>query len=135
MPTTAPMRNPSRIPFFTQAFTRQPVGELTSGSAARMLPSFSPSLNVWKCRKCSPSYRSGGLSKSDSICVCNMLVSHEAQAFEHAADFLLVFRLGGEKREPPHRLQQTHRSHGGLHGNGVRFNEISFHQGQISALQ
>ena len=31
----SPIRNPSRMPFFTQAFTRQPVGEPASGSAAR----------------------------------------------------------------------------------------------------
>ena len=35
MSMTAPMRKPSRIPFFTQALTRQPVGEAASGSAAR----------------------------------------------------------------------------------------------------
>src|ERR1700733_12423361 len=42
--TTAPMRNPSRIPFFTQPFTRQPTGDAPSGSAARTEPSFSASL-------------------------------------------------------------------------------------------
>ena len=37
--TMPPMRKPSRMPFFTQAFTRQPVGAERSGSAARMRPS------------------------------------------------------------------------------------------------
>ena len=41
MSTTAPMRNPSRMPFFTQAFTRQPLCADASGSAARIAPAFS----------------------------------------------------------------------------------------------
>ncbi len=36
-PPSSPMRNPSRMPFFTQAFTRHPVLAEVSGSAARML--------------------------------------------------------------------------------------------------
>src|ERR1700722_4876940 len=33
-----PRRNPSRMPCFTQALTRQPVGELGSGEAERSCP-------------------------------------------------------------------------------------------------
>ena len=47
MSTMAPMRNPSRMPFFTQPFTRQPPGDAASGSAARTVPAFSASLNSW----------------------------------------------------------------------------------------
>src|SRR5579883_1494507 len=43
--TMEPMRKPRRIPFLTQALTRQTVGEEGSGSAARMVPSFKP---CWK---------------------------------------------------------------------------------------
>jgi len=42
MLTSAPMRKPSRIPRFTHAFTRHPVGESASGSAARRMPSSIP---------------------------------------------------------------------------------------------
>src|SRR5690349_1773899 len=112
MATTAPMRKPSRMPFLTQLFTRQPVGELASGSAARILPSFNPSLNFWKRRECSWVYRSGGLSKSDSICSGNMPLSDEAQTFQHAADFLFVFGTRRTEWKPPDRLEQTHRRHG-----------------------
>ena len=51
--TTAPMRKPSRIPFFTQAFTRQPVCAEASGSAARICPAFRACLNRAKSSKCS----------------------------------------------------------------------------------
>src|SRR5712692_1159578 len=40
MSTTAPIRNPSRIPFLTQPFTRQPLLADVSGSAARARPAF-----------------------------------------------------------------------------------------------
>ena len=43
--TMEPMRKPRRIPFFTQALVRQPVGEAGSGSAARIVPRFRDSLN------------------------------------------------------------------------------------------
>ena len=43
--TTAPMRNPSRMPFLTQPFTRQPLLARASGSAARTEPLLSAALN------------------------------------------------------------------------------------------
>ena len=51
--TIAPMRKPSRTPFFTQALTRQPEGCAESGSAARIAPAFSASLKRWNSEKCS----------------------------------------------------------------------------------
>ena len=53
MSTIAPMRNPSRMPFFTQVFTRQPLRADASGSAERIAPSFSACLNRSKSAKCS----------------------------------------------------------------------------------
>src|ERR1700733_3401795 len=49
--TIAPIRNPRRMPFFTQGFTRQPDGEDASGCAARSSPSFSASLNFRNSRR------------------------------------------------------------------------------------
>src|SRR4051794_6059128 len=46
--TTIDIRNPRRIPFFTQGLTRQPVRADESGSAARISPEFSFCLNAWK---------------------------------------------------------------------------------------
>src|SRR5260370_41332897 len=112
MGTIAPIRKPSRMPFLTQPFTRQPLGEAVSGSAARMLPSFSPSLNCWNSRRCLSLYRSGGLSKSDSICSGNMPLSHEAKTLEHAADFLLVVRPRRTQRKPAYQLEHRHLSLG-----------------------
>src|SRR5260370_7129784 len=117
MATIAPMQKPRRMPFLTQLFTRQPLGEAVSGSAARMLPSFSPSLNCWNSCRCLSLYRSGGLSKSDSICSGNMPLSHEAKTLEHAADFLLVFRTRRTKRKAPYRLHPSHSRHVPLHRN------------------
>ena len=53
MSTIPPMRNPSRIPFFTHGLTRQPVFEDESGSAARTAPVFSASLRRANSAKCS----------------------------------------------------------------------------------
>jgi len=53
--TVAPMRNPSKIPFFTQAFALHPLFVDASGSAARTSPQFSAALNASNSRKCSSS--------------------------------------------------------------------------------
>ena len=55
--TIEPMRKPSRMPFLTQAFTRQPVFEEASGSAERIAPAFRASLNRSKRPKVSFSVR------------------------------------------------------------------------------
>ena len=60
MSTLLPMRNPTRIPRFTQALTLQPCGEaLGSGSAALMLPVFRPALNSRNVSRSWCEYASG----------------------------------------------------------------------------
>src|SRR6185437_16328139 len=106
--TIAPIRKPSRIPFFTQALTRQPVGAVESGSAARTSPRFSASLNARNNAKCSWVYCAGGASNSCSICDgCMHSLGNQVQRREHAANPRLIFCARRNQRQPPHRLQQV----------------------------
>src|ERR1700733_9476656 len=52
--SSAPRRKPSRIPCLTQAFTRQPVGEAASGSAARTSPASSAERSARKVVRAEP---------------------------------------------------------------------------------
>src|SRR2546425_2590800 len=113
-----PMRKPSRMPFLTQALARQPVLEDESGSAARISPRFSASLNSRKRRKCSSVYCAGGSSNSRSICDGNMRSLGEPQRFENAADARTIFRLGWNERQPPHGFEQAHSAIAAFTGNG-----------------
>src|ERR1700681_2874877 len=93
-----PIRKPSRMPFLTHAFTRQPLGITdASGSAARMFPAFNCCLNSEKSEKCSGVYCRGGLSKILSISCCKLVRprrGHQADRFEHPLDLLLARGLG-----------------------------------------
>src|SRR5277367_1014964 len=139
MSVMAPMRKPRRMPFFTQALTRQPDGDFSSGSAARASPAFNASLNDWKSAKCAGRYFAGGWSKSCSmscsICCCGMHLPQEADGFEYAADFFQVFDFGRHEREAPDRLEQAHFGHSGFGGAGIGFDEIHFHEREIFFLQ
>ena len=118
MSVMTPMRNPRRMPFFTQLLTRQPEGSFSSGSAARTSPAFSASLKDWKSAACAGRYFSGGWSKSCSmscsICSCSMHLPQEASGFEHATDFLQTFCFGSYERETPDWFEQAHFGHGGF---------------------
>src|SRR5271154_3898336 len=131
MSVTAPMRNPSRMPFFTQALTRQPDGDFSSGSAARTSPAFRASLNDWNSARCRGRYLAGGWSKicsmSCSICCCSMHLPHESDGFENVPDFFQVFDFRRHERETPDGLEQAHFGHGGFGGAGIGFDEIHFH--------
>src|SRR3982074_1439327 len=48
--TIVPIRNPTRIPFFTQVLTRHPERADRSGSAARASPEFKEFLKSWNRR-------------------------------------------------------------------------------------
>src|SRR5579872_6688604 len=126
--TVAPIRNPSRMPFFTQALTRQPFGALASGSAARTSPALSASLNCRNNATCFSEYEPGFSSKSRSISACSISLPDQADAFEHAANLCHVLHLWRDERQAPDGLKQTHRSHGGFHGNRIRFDEVHLHQ-------
>src|ERR1700683_3095492 len=136
MSTTAPMRNPSRMPFLTQPFTRQPLFAPVSGSAARTVPAFSAALNSWNRRKWSSVYVSGFSSKSLSISSRNAHspVRNEAKRLEHFFDPGEILGLGRAHGKAVKRLEESHESHGGLYGDGIRFDEIDFHERQIFAL-
>ena len=49
--TIEPIRKPTRMPFLTQPFTRQPLGSAASGSAARIAPAFSACFEVGEQRE------------------------------------------------------------------------------------
>src|SRR5450432_358962 len=98
--TTSLIRKPSRIPFFTQAFTRQPVGEDASGSAARCSPRLSAPLNAANNAKCSVVYAVGGVSNSASIRDGSMSTLDQIYTFQHCADARLIFRFGCNQRQP-----------------------------------
>src|SRR5271156_2931856 len=131
MSVITPMRNPRRMPFFTQALTRQPDDDCSSGSAARTSPAFSASLKDWNSAKCRGRYLAGGWSKicsmSCSICCCSMHLPHEADGFEYVADFFEIVDSWRHEWEPPHWLEQAHFGHGGFGGAGIGFDEIHFH--------
>src|SRR5262249_30724252 len=110
-----PMRKPSRIPFFTQAFTRHPVGADASGSAARASPEFSAARKRANRRRPSSEYASGARSNRVSICWASWEASsagmhapvgkHSTGA-QHIFDLLLIGGAGRDQRQPPDRLQQ-----------------------------
>src|ERR1039458_4306191 len=85
MSTLMPMRKPTRMPFLTQALTRQPVAVAGSGSAARMRPAVSAMRKAAKTPLSSGVYSAGLLSKSRSISA--RMVYQESRGFEHALDF------------------------------------------------
>src|SRR5258708_30068328 len=79
---TVPIRNPSRMPFFTHGFTRQPNFDAGSGSAARTEPEFRASRNAWKIWKCSLEYGADEVSKSSSTCSGSMDLLNEPERCE-----------------------------------------------------
>src|SRR6266478_8373989 len=81
--TALPMRKPSKIPFFTQALTRQPVSDAGSGSAARTSPRFRAPLKDSKVRRCSSVYCGGGKSNSCSISDGSIGFLDEAERFQN----------------------------------------------------
>src|SRR5580765_8566217 len=100
MSMLTPMRNPSRMPFFTQALTRQPVGLAASGSAARNSPRSIAARKLSKSARWAAVYAAGLLSKSCSISVC---MGHtESAGFEHLFDFGLTGGGGRDERQAPH---------------------------------
>src|SRR5215510_1481625 len=133
-----PMRNPSRIPFFTQGFTRQPVRERSSGSAERTAPLFSASLNCSKTMRCSSEYPSGGWSNSASMRDANGSGNggplSELQRFQYSLNALEILPFGSNHGQAPHRIEHAHQSERGLHRDWVGLDKIDFHQRQIAAV-
>src|SRR5439155_13023374 len=110
----APMRKPSRIPFFTQGSARQPLFVAASGSAARICPLLRASLNSRNSWKCCSVKCSGGSSKRRSTCDDSMRFLEETQRGEDGANARLIFRFGRYERKTPDWFEQTHFREGRL---------------------
>src|ERR1039458_1089289 len=104
MSTLMPMRKPTRMPFLTQALTRQPVAVAGSGSAARLLPSAGAVRNAPKTPLSSGVSSAGLLSKSRSISAC--MVYQETRGFEHGLDFGQAGLAGRDHGKPPDRSEE-----------------------------
>src|ERR1700691_4448051 len=135
MSAMAPMRKPSRMPFFTQALTRHPEGDFSSGWAARSSPAFSASLKDWNSAVCAGRYFAGGCSNSCLIFCPSMHLPQQADGFKHSADFFEIFDFGRHERKTPDGLKQAHFSHRGFGWAGIGFDEIDFHEREIDFLQ
>src|SRR5579884_2440239 len=120
MSTMTPIRNPSKMPFLTQVFTRHPVADEGSGSAARIKPWFRACLNPSKTRKSSSVYCGGGVSKRvatrvskahnglEPVCSLSRMdraLRQQAHALQHLFDFGLICRSGRDQRQTPGRLE------------------------------
>src|SRR5579883_681875 len=132
--TMAPMRKPSRIPFFTHALTRQPVGEAASGWAARTRPALRAARKSSKRRKSSGAYCAGGLSNSRSISACNGHLPEQSGRFQHLLDPREIGRRRRAHRQTVDRLQQAHERQRRLDRDGIRFHEVDVHQRQVFRL-
>ena len=129
MSTTAPMRNPSRIPFFTHALTRQPVGEAASGSAARTSPRLTAALNSRKSRKMllrciEPEARQTIAQFAVAACTLSsdarqvlvrMQLSRAIERFQHGANARFDFPLSAQRAANANRFEQAHLRHRRLH--------------------
>src|ERR1700752_5090475 len=141
MSTMAPMRKPTRMPFFTHAFVRQPGECDASGSAERMRPELSSPLNERKSARSSSEYRVGFASNRASICfssssaaVGNVGPFEKSEGFQHGANLREIFRSRRHKRQTENGFEQPHFRHGRFHGPWVRFDEVHFEQRQPLAL-
>src|ERR1039458_5627274 len=128
MSTLMPMRKPTRMPFLTQALTRQPVAVAGSGSAARMRPAVSAMRKAAKPPLSSGVYSAGLLSKSRSISA--RMVYQESRGFEHALDFGQAGLAGRHHGKAPDGLQEAHQRHRGFHRDGIGLHEVDVHEGQ-----
>src|SRR5579863_4230691 len=119
MSTTVPIRKPSRMPFLTQIFTRQPAAALASGSAERIVPSFNACLKRAKSAKCSSVNLDGFSSNSFSISVRMHAPAQHPARLQHG------FYPGSARfrrrrhGKTPHRLEQAHHGHGRFDGLGI----------------
>src|ERR1035438_236445 len=141
-----PMRNPSRMPFLTQALTRQPVAAAASGSAARTMPALRAARNFTKSARWAAVYAEGFWSKSCSMSVCIIASSRDQSRDRQGAVFLLMHQqprrrqdsldfgqvgpAGRHHGKAPDGLHEAHQGHRGFHRNGVGLHEVDVHEGQ-----
>src|ERR1035437_7642657 len=130
MSILTPMRNRSRMPFFTHGLTRQPVAAAGSGSAARMLPAVRAARNCVNSSRSAAVSAAGLWSKRFSILARNGSPSEQPGGLQHAFDFTQVVLAGWHHGEAPYGFQQTHQRHRGFHRNGVGLHEVDIHEGE-----
>ena len=127
--TMAPMRKPSKIPFFTQALTRQPVGE----AAIRLRRAhFAAIQRVLELAK-EPEMFFAVLRRRLVKQPLNLLRQHalSRQVLEMPARRESALRFPPSARTSGRRhtgSEQTHFRHRRLHRNRIRLHEVYFHQ-------
>src|SRR5579883_2146273 len=109
------------MPFLTQAFTFQPVGDVGSGSAARMRPSFRPDLSWVKASKASSPYSAVWREKSSSI-FCSRFVT----VLSSARSSPLCFKLLNHRRS---------KFFGGIFPTQVRRSDAAFSRNRLQCLE
>ena len=141
------MRNPSRIPRFTHAFTRQPVGAAASGSAERNVPASSAARSSRNaCHRVLIAYRSGPCGKVPlnpcfQTLSCHDLTSIVASGLRQpklvpaaspasAASPRVTGTIGSRSVSSHAPHQRQHR----LHRRRARLPEVRLHQPEVLAV-
>ena len=153
MSTMSPKRKPSRMPCFTQALTRQPVGDDGIGlrrahlagrqlvaqaqeRLARLLPRRAASL-----LEESGDARVDEIRSSDVAGSCSARLTTRAAApsiFSCCRTRIDLLARGGARRHQRQTialLEQPHRRHRRLYGNRIRFDEVDLHERQQPRVQ
>src|SRR5260370_38840711 len=133
MSTSAPMRNPKRMPRLTHGLTRQVAGGRRS--AARIVPRARASRNSAKRARSAALYSRASAPASASIASRSDMRggARQAQLVQHGPQPGAGLLLHGDERQPKVLLEHTHDRESGLHGTGVRFDEVGFHERQQPA--
>ena len=135
-PRSMPMRKPTRIPFFTQALVRQPLGlrrvGLGRAHAARV------QFFLECAEKLAILFRvARGLGVEQSFDLLFKLaqlrfatwtLSRSARDSSTARIFARFSDARRHQRQPEHGLEQSHLRHRRFHRRGIRFDEIHFQQ-------
>ena len=124
MSTIAPRRKPSRMPFFTQPLTRQPVLAAGVGLGGADRAGVQGALELVE----EAEVLFGVLRRL----VVEELLRFVAEAFEQVRglrapgeSWLRSLGCGAHMRQPPDRLEQAHHRHRGFHRNRIRFDEVA----------
>src|SRR2546426_3679936 len=136
----APILKPSRMPCFTQALARH--SPVALRSAARISPRVSAARNSANVARsasvklgraapaASPPASASIRSRSDMAGLSN-----EPQLLEQLAQPRPGLLLHRHERQPVALLEQALQRHGGLHGTGIRLDEVRLHERQQAVVQ
>src|SRR2546426_2304643 len=133
----APILKPSRMPCFTQALVRHSPAALRSAerisprvSAARNSANVARSASVKLGRAAPPPASASMRSRSDMAGV-----SKEPQLLEQLAQPGPGLLLHRHERQAVGLLEQALQRHRGLHGAGIRLDEVRLHERQQAVVQ